>query len=140
MRLIHKNIKEKECKMCGVIYFPTNRKQKFCGSPLEKESCSYKNHLILKEKCRIKNRDNGKTRLWNRKYRNQRKCSCCGEKEIKFLAFDHVMNDGKQHRKIVKQGLLVGWLIKNNYPKNIQVLCHNCNLAKGFYGKCPHTV
>lgn len=30
------------------------------------------------------------------------------------------------------------WQRKNNYPKGFQVLCHNCNLAKGFYGKCPH--
>ena len=30
------------------------------------------------------------------------------------------------------------WMIKNNFPKGFQVLCHNCNLAKGFYGKCPH--
>ena len=24
------------------------------------------------------------------------------------------------------------------YPPGYQVLCHNCNLAKGFYGSCPH--
>jgi hypothetical protein len=25
------------------------------------------------------------------------------------------------------------------YPKDrYQLLCHNCNMAKGFYGLCPH--
>ena len=24
------------------------------------------------------------------------------------------------------------------FPPGYQVLCHNCNQAKGFYGKCPH--
>ena len=28
--------------------------------------------------------------------------------------------------------------IKNNFPKGFQILCHNCNIAKGHYGKCPH--
>ena len=30
------------------------------------------------------------------------------------------------------------WLIKHKFPPGIQVLCHNCNLAKGYYGACPH--
>ena len=28
---------------------------------------------------------------------------------------------------------------KNNYPEGFQVLCSNCNFAKGKYGSCPHT-
>jgi len=30
------------------------------------------------------------------------------------------------------------WLKRNYFPTGFQLLCHNCNLAKGFYGKCPH--
>ena len=30
------------------------------------------------------------------------------------------------------------WLIKHKFPSGIQILCHNCNLAKGYYGSCPH--
>jgi hypothetical protein len=26
----------------------------------------------------------------------------------------------------------------NEFPDGFQVLCHNCNLAKGYYGECPH--
>ena len=30
------------------------------------------------------------------------------------------------------------WIIENNFPKGFQILCHNCNVAKGLYGECPH--
>lgn len=68
-------------------------------------------------------------------------CICCGEREIKFLAIDHMGGMGNKHRKEI--GLYGGssfckWLIKNNFPPGFQVLCHNCNMAKGFYGDCPH--
>lgn len=67
-------------------------------------------------------------------------CICCKEKEFKFLAIDHVNNDGAKHRKEMgtKKSRMVDWLIKNNFPSGFQVLCHNCNMAKGFYGICPH--
>lgn len=64
-------------------------------------------------------------------------CVCCGETEAKFLAVDHIFSDGKEHRKEI--GDFYGWLIQNNFPKDrFQLLCHNCNLAKEFYGECPH--
>lgn len=65
------------------------------------------------------------------------KCACCGESENKFLCIDHLNGDGSKHRKEVKNKVM-RWLKKNNYPVGFQVLCHNCNLAKGFYGQCPH--
>ncbi len=68
---------------------------------------------------------------------NDPKCACCGEKEIAFLAIDHINGGGNKHVKSIK-GKFYNWLKKNNYPKGFQVLCHNCNMAKGFYGKCPH--
>ena len=70
------------------------------------------------------------------------KCACCGEREIKFLSLDHINGGGTQHRKIItkngKGGNMSVWLRRNNFPEGFQVLCHNCNMAKGFYGKCPH--
>jgi hypothetical protein len=69
------------------------------------------------------------------------RCACCGESEPKFLAIDHIHNDGASHRKEVGGGgsQLYAWLKRNNFPKDrFQLLCHNCNLAKGFYGECPH--
>jgi hypothetical protein len=66
------------------------------------------------------------------------KCACCGEKENKFLSIDHINGGGSKHRKSIGHGHFFRWLKVNNFPKGFQVLCHNCNLAKGFYGKCPH--
>lgn len=66
------------------------------------------------------------------------KCACCGEETYEFLTFDHVNNDGAEHRKEVDPNMLLIWLKKNDYPDTIQVLCYNCNCTKGFYGACPH--
>ena len=30
------------------------------------------------------------------------------------------------------------WIKDNNFPDGFQILCHNCNQAKGYYGICPH--
>lgn len=66
------------------------------------------------------------------------KCTCCGESETDFLSFDHINNDGAQQRKrIAPGGHLFGYLLKHK-PSDIQVLCHNCNMARYFYGVCPH--
>ena len=39
-----------------------------------------------------------------------------------------------------KSTSLLVWIVKNNFPKGFQILCHNCNLAKGYSknNKCPH--
>ena len=66
-------------------------------------------------------------------------CACCGEKHLEFLCIDHVNGGGSQHRKQMGVGKAIyPWLIRNNFPDGFQVLCHNCNMAKGFYGNCPH--
>lgn len=72
-------------------------------------------------------------------------CACCKEKNMAFLTIDHMNNDGIQHRKELK---MVGginyyyWLVKNNYPKGMQVLCMNCNWgrAKNKNKICPHKI
>lgn len=65
-------------------------------------------------------------------------CQCCGETQYEFLAIDHIEGGGMNHRRALRSQNIYPWLIKNNYPEGFQVLCHNCNLAKGFYGACPH--
>lgn len=69
---------------------------------------------------------------------NPPKCKCCEENTKEFLSIDHINNDGKEHRKTVKASYLAPWIKKNNFPSGFQVLCYNCNLAKGFLGYCPH--
>jgi hypothetical protein len=69
-------------------------------------------------------------------------CACCPNETVNFLEFlaiDHVAGGGNQHRKALGGGDKVyRWLVSNGYPEGFQVLCHNCNCAKGFYGECPH--
>ena len=68
------------------------------------------------------------------------KCTCCGETRREFFTLDHVNNDGAKFRRIGIKGQekLWYWIIRNNYPNVIQILCWNCNAAKAFYGCCPH--
>ena len=75
-------------------------------------------------------------------------CNCCGENyHIDFLAVDHIL--GKKEMDLMKEFVEIGyssklkdirlsnWIINNNFPKCFQILCHNCNSAKGYYGNCP---
>lgn len=68
------------------------------------------------------------------------KCACCGEAEPNFLTFDHINNDGATHRKTLKKraGSAFVKYLRDHRPDDIQVLCYNCNCAKGHYGICPH--
>jgi hypothetical protein len=67
------------------------------------------------------------------------KCACCGESMYEFLTIDHINNDGaKMNKKFSGHKHICSWLKRNNYPEGFQVLCINCNFAKGKYGKCPH--
>lgn len=69
------------------------------------------------------------------------KCACCGVPELEFLAIDHVGGGGNAHRKAIGRNsgaAFYDWLRKEGYPTGYQVLCHNCNSARGFYGICPH--
>lgn len=72
------------------------------------------------------------------------RCACCGEMTPQFLAIDHVNNDGEAHRRELKGygRAIYQWLKREGYPKDgrFQLLCHNCNMAKGLYGACPHTI
>ncbi len=66
------------------------------------------------------------------------KCACCGVGHEEFLTIDHIHGGGSKHRKEIKMPIY-RWLAQNDYPEGFRVLCWNCNLASGFYGKCPHS-
>lgn len=67
------------------------------------------------------------------------KCVCCGETEPKFLTLDHVNNDGAAHRRVIRKANIHYWIIKNDYPDNIQIMCWNCNSGRALNnGICPH--
>lgn len=68
-------------------------------------------------------------------------CECCGETVEEFLCLDHIDNDGKKERELFGGGIsYYTSLRKRGYPKIVRILCHNCNMARAFYGVCPHNM
>ena len=68
-------------------------------------------------------------------------CACCGMNgHVDFLVIDHIVGreEMDSELELVKLGYsskmkytkLINWLIKNDYPKGFQILCHSCNFAK----------
>jgi hypothetical protein len=76
------------------------------------------------------------------------KCACCGISELCFLSIDHINNDGYKTRErndgTKRKNRVSGYLfyekiIKENFPRDLQILCFNCNTAKQHNkGICPH--
>lgn len=68
------------------------------------------------------------------------RCACCAEAVREFLCVDHIRGGGCQHRKSLGAGgRFYNWLKRQGFPRDeFRLLCHNCNLARGFYGYCPH--
>lgn len=68
--------------------------------------------------------------------RDTNTCNCCGESHMEFLTIDHI--NGRNNSPNGARGIvLMRWLIENNFPEGYQILCANCNLAKGDKDKCP---
>jgi|APSaa5957512493_1039668.scaffolds.fasta_scaffold37031_2 hypothetical protein len=79
-------------------------------------------------------------------------CACvkCDVIGLEFLTIDHIIprNEMAKDPEMVKIGYNIGrkgeplcsWVIKHNFPKGFQILCWNCNFAKGKSkdNKCPH--
>jgi hypothetical protein len=65
-------------------------------------------------------------------------CACCGEQGAAFLTLDHVNNGGNAHRRQKGNQGVYHELRRAGYPAGFQVLCFNCNVARRFYGHCPH--
>jgi hypothetical protein len=66
------------------------------------------------------------------------RCACCGESIFEFLTIDHIAGRKKGDR--IRGERLYRKLFKLKYPKGYQVLCWNCNAAKGLFGECPHEI
>lgn len=71
------------------------------------------------------------------------KCACCGENRPQFLTLDHVNGNGAEHRREITGKRSGGgytialWLRAHGWPKDgYQLLCWNCNCARGFSGYC----
>ena len=71
------------------------------------------------------------------------RCQCpgCGQALLAFLSIDHVHNDGfmEKSRSGGKRGPAERLAAVRREPHRFQVLCYNCNMAKGHGkdGRCP---
>ena len=66
-------------------------------------------------------------------------CACCGELIEEFLTIDHISGrKNYNHSKSSTGYILYSWIIQNDFPDGFQILCMNCNWAKGMYEQCPH--
>ncbi len=66
-------------------------------------------------------------------------CECCGESNPYFLTLDHRNNDGNIHRQKLAAHQCIAEARREGFPREkYQLLCSNCNFAKGHYGECPH--
>jgi len=118
------------------------------------QTLEYKSKKNAKEKIK-----NNKERLRVIKYYSLKLsmsdtpcCKCCGENfHVDFLALDHIAGRKKMNTepKLLDKGYssklrgkgLHSWIIKNNFPEGFQILCSNCNFAKGMTKNnnvCPH--
>lgn len=69
-------------------------------------------------------------------------CVCCGETEKTFLAIDHINGHGNKHRKQIRKSsgrAYHQWIVDQNFPDYLQILCYNCNMSKYLNGGvCAH--
>jgi len=147
---ISPKINTSRCRECNKAYYRDYRKKN-----KEKFSEYFKKHLSNPENKKKRNeylkdycqKNTNKRAIYAKKWlQNLRfmvishyggKCKCCGEEQIEFLAIDHINEGGRKHRKSISGNIYL-WIKDNNYPDDLQVLCHNCNSAKSYYGRCPH--
>lgn len=133
-------IKLNMCRVCGKnkVSGGTGRGSTVCSSCKQKAS-DYQDSTRNSEKRR-KNHLELKARVFDH-YGST--CICCGESDKRFLSIDHTNNDGYAHRaKLgtkVRGSNLYRWIVKHDYPSDLQVMCFNCNMGRAINGGiCPH--
>lgn len=135
----HKELIRKSAKK----YRDNNKQKQQSYSKLYRER--NKEAIKIKAKERYKNSKKQKMdyqRKLTREYKQAfldmygGKCACCGESLFDFLTIEH--RQGQQ--KITRRTGLVAYRdsVKEYRPDLYEVLCWNCNCAKGKLGYCPH--
>jgi len=64
------------------------------------------------------------------------KCACCGESQREFLTIEHIHGQKGLNKESSYQAYTRA--IREYREDIYQILCMNCNHAKGIYGYCPH--
>lgn len=69
------------------------------------------------------------------------KCSTCGITQIEFLELDHINGGGTSWTKKtnIRGVSFYKWVISNNYPSDLQLLCSNCNWIKWILNKSSNS-
>lgn len=86
---------------------------------------------LLKENA-IRNQEI-RLKVLNHYSKGNPRCQKCGFKKIECLDLDHINNGGNKDRRSNPKHNFYSWwkwIIDNNYPKEFQVLCRNCNWEK----------
>lgn len=64
-------------------------------------------------------------------------CACCKAETLAFLGLDHIEGGGTAHKRAIGENIY-RHLVRLGKQPGLRVLCHNCNFARGLYGRCPH--
>lgn len=128
------------CGLCDIVLtidnIALNRKDRVCADCIQTRDRIYRETVKPTAKSGYHSEYRKRQReLVLSHYGNA--CICCGENKYEFLTIDHINGGGSEHKRQIKTSLY-GWLIRSKYPSGFQVLCYNCNSAKGVYGECPH--
>lgn len=164
-RVCRKCSEKKRLEAFPVVYALASRGKNYQSHTCAK--CSSRIHSDRMRKARVlrpdvyrrisrraywKNRDkkNAARREWTQRLRDQvfaayggYRCNCCGETKPSMLTIDHINNDGGKQRKadpVMRWAKhFYAWIIKRGFPKDLQVLCYNCNISKfRCGGTCEH--
>jgi hypothetical protein len=130
----HKELASKTCEVCGEVF----HQKRYSSGP----DHTFKNRRYCSKSCAGKAITvdvDAKTRRRLRVIESYGgRCQCCGESRWQFLSLDHINNDGAKHRLEVGQSRVYKWAEDNGFPGTLRLLCYNCNMARAFYGICPH--
>ncbi len=136
------NYKRYICNICEnkIQRFSRNKKRRNLGIPKQKIYNDEQRRLARQMRSKIWSIE--ERQLCLNKYGSV--CNCCGISDWPFLTIDHINNNGADHRRSLNKLSGVAfyrYLRENDYPTdNYQILCNNCNSAKGYHGFCPHSL
>lgn len=61
----------------------------------------------------------------------KRTCTNCGFSDLRALSLEHIKGGGSKHRKAIQGKIdLYRWVITNNFPKDLTILCMNCQFIR----------
>lgn len=130
-------------------YFPEQKKTDPATRLHNKKQYAAKYRESHRAQSRVKDRERREqTRLLviDHYSNGTRRCACCGEGHVIFLTIDHVDGSGWMERRGLRdRGATTGShlyrrLLRSGFPAGYQVLCWNCNWAKGTGVMCPHKI